>query len=110
MFASQQPIGRHIFGKIIWFPDICRSLGKEQKLIQQNLLERKGSIFIKSSLVEGDGEVFYQGCMEIADMYGKDKDRANIHIAVGNFYTNIKVNYISQFTFGDKSVYQYNGL
>ncbi|XP_053396229.1 nephrocystin-3-like isoform X2 [Mercenaria mercenaria] len=38
----------------------------------------------------GDGEDFYQGCMRIANMYGKDRDRANVHIAVGSLYTNIK--------------------
>ncbi|XP_060594578.1 uncharacterized protein LOC132748924 isoform X2 [Ruditapes philippinarum] len=42
------------------------------------------------NFMAGEGEVFYQGCMKIADMYGKEIDRANVHIAVGSFYTNVK--------------------
>ncbi|XP_053396220.1 uncharacterized protein LOC123550883 [Mercenaria mercenaria] len=38
----------------------------------------------------GDGEDFYQGCLRAADMYGQERDKATVNLAVGSMYTNTK--------------------
>lgn len=39
-------------------------------------------------LMSGNGQVFYKHCLQAAERYGQDDDKAAINIAVGSLYTN----------------------
>ncbi|XP_060594579.1 uncharacterized protein LOC132748925 [Ruditapes philippinarum] len=56
---------------------------------------------IIEQFMSGNGQVFYEHCLQAAERYGKDEDKAAINIAVGSLYTNITGNLL-----GGKSHYK----
>ena len=41
--------------------------------------------------VSEESQRFYDGCLDLANQFGRKRDMATVHIAIGSMYTNAKV-------------------